>query len=466
MPTDLQSLFDRQRAAYAAEPMPALAVRRDRLARLRAMTSRHADALAAAIAADFGHRSRHETLITDVFTVESAARQAIRHLPGWMRPRRVPTQLHFRPGRNRLLPQPLGVVGVIAPWNYPYYLALTPAVSALAAGNRVLIKPSELVPQTAALMARIIAESFGPDEMAVVTGDVAVAQAFAALPFDHLCFTGSTAVGRLVAQAAARNLTPVTLELGGKSPALLDPSADLPLAALRIAVGKLLNAGQTCVAPDHVLVPRGSVERFADAWLAAVRRLYPRIDGNPDYSAIVTDRHLARLQALIADARERGARVLASHGEQPAGRRLVPRLLLDVDDSMAVLRQEIFGPLLPVVPYDSLDEALARIRRGDRPLALYWFGRDAAARTRVLAETHAGGVTVNDCLWHLGQEHQPFGGIGASGYGAVHGVAGFRAFSKEKPVFLQARVAGTALFRPPYGRRVDWTLRLLRRLAG
>ncbi|KQV60980.1 aldehyde dehydrogenase [Pelomonas sp. Root1217] len=454
-----------QRRAYEAERMPSYEVRRDRLQRLLAMTRQHGEAIAAAMAQDFGHRARQESLLADIFTVESGARHAIKHLRRWMKTRRVATPLHFLPGRNVLMRQPLGVVGIVSPWNYPYYLAMEPAVAALAAGNRVLIKPSELTPATSELMARIVAEHFKPEEMQVITGDAEVGKAFTTLPFDHLFFTGSTAVGRHVAQAAARNLTPVTLELGGKSPAVVDRSCDLRLTASRLAFGKLFNAGQTCVAPDYLLVPREMVEPLSEQILAEMRRMYPRIAGNADYTSIATPRHLARLQGLIADAAERGARVLRSHDEQPDDRRLVPALLLDVPPEATVMQEEIFGPLLPIVGYDKVDEALAHINRGDRPLALYWFGQDGAARDHVMRETHAGGVTINDCLWHLGQEEQPFGGVGASGMGSYHGEWGFRTFSKEKPLFIQSRFAGTKLFQPPYGATFEKLLSLLRRIA-
>ncbi|MEJ6000973.1 coniferyl aldehyde dehydrogenase [Paucibacter soli] len=461
----LHLALEQQRAAYQAEMMPSLAVRRDRLQRVQAMTAKYAEELAAAISQDFGHRARQETLLADVFTVESGVKHALRHLRGWMKARRVPTALQYLPSSNRLLPQPLGVVGVVSPWNYPYYLAMAPALAALAAGNRVMIKPSELTPATSALMARMVAEFFAPEEMQVITGDAEVGRAFTNLPFDHLFFTGSTAVGRLVAQAAAQHLTPVTLELGGKSPALFDRSCDLKLSARRLAFGKLLNAGQTCVAPDYALVPRELVQPLVAELKAAVRGMYPTLDANPDYTSIAASRHHARLQGLLRDAQERGAQLIATHEEAVSGRKLVPHILLNVSDEMAVMREEIFGPLLPIVPYDSVDEALAYIRRHDRPLALYWFGRDGAAQQRVLEQTHAGGVTINDCIWHLGQEDQPFGGVGASGIGAYHGEWGFRTFSKEKPVFIQSAFAGTKLFYPPYGKTFERLLGLLKKIV-
>jgi coniferyl-aldehyde dehydrogenase len=462
----LRLALEQQRAAVASEPFPTLAVRRDRLQRLHRMTTEHAESLATAISQDFGHRARQESLLTEVFTVQSAARHAMRHLKAWMKPRRVPTAMHFWPASNRLLRQPLGVVGIVSPWNYPYNLAFSPALAALAAGNRVMLKPSELTPVTSALMAQIVAQHFAPEEMHVIVGDAEVGRAFTALPFDHLFFTGSTAVGRMVAQAAAKNLTPVTLELGGKSPALVDRSCALETTAERLAFGKLLNAGQTCVAPDYLLAPREMVQPLADAVVKAARRMYPRIDGNPDYSSIVSPRHHARLQALLDDAQAKGAKLVPTHDDKPTDRRLVPHLLLGVNDQMAVMQEEIFGPLLPIVAYDQVDEAINYIRAHDRPLALYWFGSDSRAQKRALEQTHAGGVTVNDCIWHLGQEEQPFGGVGASGMGSYHGEWGFRTFSKEKPVFVQSRFAGTKLFHPPYGGTFERMLGMLKKLAG
>ena len=462
----LRVALEQQRAAFASETFPTLAVRRDRLARVRQMTEKHAQDLAQAIAQDFENRARQETLLTEVFTVQSAVRHAIRHLPGWMKIRRVPTAMHFWPARNRLLRQPLGVVGVVSPWNYPYYLAMAPALAALAAGNRVLIKPSELTPATSELMARMVREHFAPEEMQVIVGDADVGRAFTSLPFDHLFFTGSTAVGRIVAQAAARNLTPVTLELGGKSPALIDRSADIGVTAERLAFGKLLNAGQTCVAPDYVLAPREMVTPLVDAMLSRIRTMYPTLANNPDYTSIVSPRHHARLQGLLDDAQAKGARLVPTHTETLSGRKLVPHLVLDATEQMTVMQEEIFGPLLPIIAYDKPEEALAYVQRHDRPLALYWFGRDAAAQRHAMEQTHAGGVTVNDCIWHLGQEEQPFGGVGASGFGSYHGEWGFRTFSKEKPIFEQTRFAGTKLFYPPYGATFDRMIGMLKKIAG
>lgn len=460
--------FARMRAASRAAPDPSLPARRDALLRLRALLTEPAAAFEEAISDDFGHRSRHETRIAEAYVVEAGIGHALRHLKSWTKTRRVPTEIAFWPGRNRLMWQPLGVVGIVAPWNYPLQLTLAPATAALAAGNRIMLKPSELTPRFSALLAKEVARRFAPDEIAVVEGDAAVGAAFAALPFDHLFFTGSTRVGRMVAEAAARNLTPVTLELGGKSPAIVDASADLAEAAARIAFGKLLNAGQTCVAPDYVLLPKGREDAFAAAWKAEVVRLFGDDPANPDYTGIVYAPHRDRQQALVDDARTKGARVVwatsdpmrwANSGKFP------PCLLFDTTEEMRVRTEEIFGPVLPVVAYDDLDGAIRRIVADERPLALYWFGRNATARDRVLRETVAGGVTIDDCLVHLAQENQPFGGVGASGMGAYHGEWGFRTFSKAKPIFLRPKASGLGLVRPPYGRTFDLVLAALRRLV-
>jgi coniferyl-aldehyde dehydrogenase len=462
-PTDpslpLIRALERMRAAFRKDMVPSLATRRDRLARLAQMTKRYAPDIMDMANADFGHRSRHETLIADLLAVDEGVRYAQRHLRDWMRPRRVPTDIKYRPGFNRLISQPLGVVGVVAPWNYPYQLSMLPALGALAAGNRVMIKPSELAPRTAALMTRIVRESFADDEMMVFPGDAAVGKAFTELPFDHLFFTGSTAVGRIVAQAAARNLTPVTLELGGKSPVIVDVKGSFESIAPKIALGKLFNAGQTCIAPDYALVPRERVEDFAVAMWHAMGVLYPTLAENPDYSSIVNDRHYGRLEGLKADAKERGARFVdvnpAGETLDPANRKLAPALVLDVNDEMRIMREEIFGPLLPVVPYDRLDDALDYINARDRPLALYLFSDTRQGRERALSNTIAGGVTVNGCLTHFAQEAQPFGGVGASGTGAYHGVHGFRTFSKQTAVYYQPRIGIVPLLMPPYGKVLD-----------
>ncbi|CDX24906.1 putative coniferyl aldehyde dehydrogenase [Mesorhizobium sp. ORS 3324] len=457
--------FEAQCRAFEKEPYPSLAVRKDRLKRLLALTEKHEAEICEAIDSDFSGRSAQETRLAELFVVRAGIRHAIRHLRGWMRERRVATSLPFLPGRNRLLPQPLGVVGIVSPWNYPFQLAIAPATAALAAGNRVQLKPSELAPKFSELLARLVEEHFSPDEMCVVVGDAEVGKAFVAMPFDHLLFTGSTAVGRQVALAAAANLTPVTLELGGKSPVIFDPSCDLDAAVASVAYGKLLNAGQTCIAPDYLLVPQGQGAAIAAKLAAAMARLYPRLRDNPDYTAIASERHRQRLSDMIAEARESGAEVTevnpANERLGVSDRKMAPVLVRNAGESLRLMREEIFGPVLPIVEYGTVDEAIGHVNRGERPLALYWFGKDSANRRRVMQETVAGGVTVNDCMMHLVQERQPFGGVGESGMGAYHGEWGFRTFSKEKPIFVQSRLSAGGLLRPPYGRTFERLFRLL-----
>jgi acyl-CoA reductase-like NAD-dependent aldehyde dehydrogenase len=448
--------FERQRAVRDATLLTTAAERRDRLGRLAALLRENVDALCDAVDRDFGGRSPAETRLLEIFPALEAIAHARRHVRGWVRPRRARTGFWFLPGRSRIVPQPLGVVGIVVPWNYPIYLAVGPLAAALAAGNRALVKMSESAPATGALFARLVAERFDPAEVAVVNGDANVARAFASLPFDHLLFTGSTAVGRQVMRAAADNLTPVTLELGGKSPAMVGRGVTVEEAAAKILFGKCVNAGQTCIAPDYALVPRERVEAFVAAARVAVARLYPTLAANPDYSAIIDARHHARLCGYVEEARGRGARVepLNPAAEDLAsGRKIAPTLLLDTPEDARVMREEIFGPLLPVVPYDDLDAAIAYVNARPRPLALYVFDHDRAAVDRVLERTICGGVTVNETLLHIAQEDLPFGGVGPSGMGAYHGRAGFDTFSKLKPVFHQPRVNGLWLLKPPYGKR-------------
>jgi coniferyl-aldehyde dehydrogenase len=468
-PRDLRWLFDAQRDAYAREPYPLLALRYDRLERLAVLIEEHEQEIVAAIGADFGTRPAQETRLAELFVIAAGVRHARRNLSRWMAQQRVPTPVYLWPGRSRLLRQPLGVVGVISPWNYPVQLALLPVLAALAAGNRVMLKPSELTSKTSALLARMVAQHFAPDEFAVVTGGPDVGDAFSRLPFDHLFFTGSTAVGRKIALAAAANLTPVTLELGGKSPALIHADADLRAAAPRLATGKLLNAGQTCIAPDYALVPASRVDALAAAVRDSAASLYPSFRDNPDYSSIVNDAHYRRLTALIDDAVRKGARAVAvdpgAAAPDAPSRKLAPTVLVGVNDSMAIMKEEIFGPVLPIEAYDSLDQAIGKINARPRPLSLYMFGGDAAARRRVLERTAAGGVTIDDTLLHFSNENLPFGGIGASGIGAYHGERGFLTFSHQKAVFIQPRLSLTWLLRPPYGKRFERVLQLLKKIS-
>ncbi|MFN3377698.1 MAG: coniferyl aldehyde dehydrogenase [Burkholderiaceae bacterium] len=476
---DIPSLFQAQYDASRAQVDVPLLLRQERLLRVRKLLVEHGPQLAAAVQADFGMRSPRLTEVADFFVLHTLLSHTLKHLPRWMRPQRVRTPFYLQPARARIERQPLGVVGVIAPWNYPVQLSLGPAITALAAGNRVMLKPSELTPHTSAHLAALVGQFFAPDEFCVVQGDAHTAALFASQPFDHLVFTGSTAVGRKVAQAAAANLTPTTLELGGKSPCIVGTDADLEDAALKIAHGKLLNAGQTCIAPDYVLLPRGREAAFAQAYRAAVQRLFPTIEGNGDYASIITPRHHGRLRTMLREAQTQGAEVIvidpaegrsvpATQGTLGDGvsRQMLPALVLGATSSMQLMQEEIFGPILPVLSYDRLDDAVALINSGPRPLALYWFGRSESVRDDVLRRTVSGGVTVNDTLLHIAHDGLPFGGVGDSGWGAYHGESGFLRFCHQKSVLVQSRWSLGATLYPPYGPRFDRMMGLLRKLIG
>ncbi len=475
-PADIRSLFETQYEASRTQPEVPLLVRRERLLRMRKLIDEHAPVLAAAVQADFGMRSPRLTEVADFFVLRALLSHTLKHLARWSRPQKVRTPMHLQPASAFILRQPLGVVGVISPWNYPVQLALAPAITALAAGNRVMLKPSELTPHTSAQLAALVGQFFAPEEFCVVQGDAATAALVASLPFDHLVFTGSTAVGRKVAQAAAANLTPTTLELGGKSPCIIDTDCNLEEAALKIAHGKLLNAGQTCIAPDYVLLPRGREAAFAEAYRAAVLRLFPQIEGNPDYASIISTRHLARLRTMLQQAQTQGAEVQviepAAKAPRPdhqaslgdgVSRQMAPVLVFGATSAMQLMQEEIFGPVLPVVAYERLDDAVAHINAHPRPLALYWFGNSEATRDDVLRRTVSGGVTVNDTLMHIAHDNLPFGGVGDSGWGAYHGEQGFLRFTHQKSVLVQSRWAMGSLFYPPYGARFDQVMALLRR---
>ncbi len=463
--TTLDDAFSHLKVTYRAQG--ALSYRdRDRaLKALARSIRRRRDDIISAIDADFGGRSRHETLSAEIFTSVAAIRHTLTHLRDWMEPEDRPTFWAMRPSRCQVRYQPLGVVGVISPWNYPVYLAISPIAAAISAGNRVMLKPSELTPKTSDLLAEILHESLGPDIVAVITGDHTVGAAFSRLPFDHLLFTGSTGVGRRVMAAASDNLTPVTLELGGKSPVVLHGSYSVKAAAKRIIYGKLLNAGQTCIAPDYVLCPRDRVGPLVEALKAEVARRYPTLKDNPDYTAVINDRHRDRLAALLSDAEEKGAELVTINpaGEDlSGGRRMAPTLVLNPTADMEIMKEEIFGPLLPIVPCDSVEAALDYVNDHPRPLALYYFDRSRRRARRVLDQTTSGGVTINDTILHVSQEDLPFGGVGPSGMGAYHGFEGFETFSHKKAVLHQSALALTPMIiRPPYGRLLSLVMRLL-----
>ena len=462
---DLAPVLERLRAAQRARGTVSYETRVAWLDKLEKMLLRRKDDIARSISQDFGNRSRVETLVAEVVVTVEGIRHTRAHLKEWMTPRKAEVSWLFQPGRAEVIAQPLGVVGIISPWNYPIQLAAAPLADALAAGNGAMLKPSELTPVTSELIRQMIAETFEPDHVTVVTGGPEVGEAFSRLPFDHLIFTGSTQVGRMVMRAAAENLVPVTLELGGKSPALVGRDYPFATAATRVVSGKLFNAGQTCIAPDYALVPAERRDEFVGAFQRAVAELYPTVVTNGDYTSIVSDRHYARLVAHLDDARAKGARVIEVNpgGETSdrATRKLLPHLVLDATDDMTVMQDELFGPILPVRTYTSIDEAIGYVNDRPRPLALYYFGNDKAETARVIHETTSGGVTVNDVMLHIAQHDMPFGGVGPSGMGAYHGKAGFDALSKLKPVFYQSGINGTGLLRPPFGRMMNVVLKLL-----
>lgn len=464
-PADLPGLLERQRAAWR-EHVPGRAQRLDDLLRLRAAFKARLEDFVRAVGDDFGQRPRVETLMADGLPVIHEIDHVRRHLRRWMRPRRVAAETIFWPARCEILPKPLGVVGIISPWNYPLNLALVPLVDALAAGNHVMLKPSERTPRTSALLAELVAGVFPAERVAVVQGAAEMAAGFASLPFDHLLFTGSTAVGAKVFAAAAPNLTPLTLELGGKSPAIVAPGCVNPRNVGRIAAGKFFNAGQTCIAPDYVLVQEDECEPFAALLGEYVARHYPSPGAPSDYASIVSDVHYARLREWLDDARAQGARVIALPGagaDDPVRRILAPRMVLDAPPSAALVRGEIFGPVLSIVPYREVGDAIGYVNARPRPLALYVFADDGELVRRVLDACTAGSVAVNDCMYQFAQSGLPFGGVGASGIGAYHGHAGFLEFSKQMPVFRQARWSATRWLRPPHGARAEKLLRWLLR---
>jgi coniferyl-aldehyde dehydrogenase len=457
-PEKMRSLLDRQRAALAEEGSPTYDVRIDRTDRLIALLVENKDEIAGTLKEDFGRRSDEASLLTEVLWVVDSYKYNKLHLREWMQPEI--REAMFADADARVEYQAKGVVGVVSPWNFPWNLAFDPIGSVIAAGNRAMLKPSEFTPLTAVLMAKLVNQYFDETELAVVQGGPEIGAAFTALPFDHLIFTGSPKVGSAVMRAASASLTPVTLELGGKSPALIGRSADLGDAVRRILTAKTFNAGQVCLAPDYVLLPSGLEERFVADAKAAVASMYPELKNNPDYTSIINELHFKRLKNWLADAESKGAEVIELNPSSEdlsdvAARRLAPTLLLKVTNDMTVLQEEIFGPLLPVVTYGTLEEAIAFINVRKHPLALYYFSNDTAEEREVLDRTISGGVTINDCMTHAFDHSLPFGGIGSSGMGAYHGKQGFLTFSHARAIYRQSKTPqAELLFRPPFGEPV------------
>lgn len=459
----LTHILANQRAAFLAAGAPSLKQRLDHLLKLKKAILALRTEYEEAISSDFGNRSRFETAVMEIMPVTQGIDYLRKHLRRWMRPQARHVALQFRPASAKVVMQPLGVVGIVSPWNYPLALCLTPLATALAAGNRVMIKPSEYTPRTSALMVSMLGGIFSVEEVAVVTGGPAVGAAFSALPFDHLFFTGSTSVGKVIMRAASENLVPVTLELGGKSPVVVGEDYPVARAASALVYGKLSNAGQTCVAPDYAFIPEARVDAFIAAYVAETRKAYPQGAADQGYASLISQQHYDRLVDLIEDARAKGARIEQIGAKSGASRphTLAPTLVVGATPEMKIMQEEIFGPVLPVVSYRTLDEAIGRINAGDRPLALYVFSDRRNVVERVLSSTTSGSAVVNDTILQFVQDDMPFGGVGPSGMGAYHGEEGFKTFSHAKGVFMQSRLSMAGLMRAPFGGLADRLLRFM-----
>ena len=458
--TEMEAVLRKQRAAHHQMRPEPMSLRKDRIQRAMKLLTDHADDLCKVMAADFGNRSPHQSMITDIAGTVNFGKYCLKHMDKWSRPekRHVQFPLGLLGAKAEVRYEPKGVVGILSPWNFPVNLSFGPLMQIFAAGNRAMIKPSEFTEKTSLLTKELVEEYFTPDECAVFTGGPEVAAAFSELPFDHLIFTGSTATGRKVMESAAKNLVPVTLELGGKSPVFLGESADFAKAGERVALGKMLNAGQICLAPDYLYVPESKQDEAIHGVWQGTANMYPTLLDNEDYASVVTDRHFDRLQELVADARDKGAEVIeVNPGNEDFSntnaRKMPLTILKNVNDDMRAMQEEIFGPVLPVKTYRHIDEAIDYVNDHDRPLGLYFFGQDSDEREKVLSRTISGGVTVNDVIFHVSMEDLPFGGVGPSGMGSYHGVEGFREFSHARSIYTQPKIDVAKLggFKPPYG---------------
>ena len=456
-----------QREAFENESPVTLATRISRLDRCIALIVDHQDALCAAVNEDFGCRSSRVTRMSDLFTSLNSLKFVRKHVSRWMRPerRRAPFPMNLFGARAEIHYQPKGVVGIMSPWNVPVNTVFSPLADVLGAGNRAMIKPSEFNPHTVALLSELFSSYFDTTEIAVISGGPDVGAAFSALPLDHLIFTGAGEVGKRVMQSAAQQLTPVTLELGGKSPVIVSRSARLGEAAEKIITGKAMNAGQVCISPDYCFVPEEQLEAFVKHCQDTIANQYPTVVDNDDFVSIISERHYDRLRGYIDEAREKGARVvpLASAGEQwddRARHRMPVHLVIDPAEDLQVMQEELFGPVLCIRSYRQLQHCITDINSRPRPLALYYFGRDKDEQHQLITRTTAGGMCINDIGVHFACDDLPFGGVGASGMGHFHGREGFKTFSHAKSVFHQGflnlpKLSGTL---PPYGDKVDGLL--------
>ena len=458
--TALADTFLQQKEYFASNTYPSYQERINDLVKLKAMLIDNQEAFIDAMSQDFGHRSAADSRIGDILTTVMGINYAIKKLKKWMKPDKKHIGILFQPAKGQVVYQPKGVIGIIAPWNYPIFLTLGPLTTALAAGNTAMVKMSEYTPKTNTLLAQLIADIFPRNKVAIVCGDADMAAAFSSITFDHLFFTGSTSVGKLVMKAAAENLVPVTLELGGKSPTIIDNDIDIKTAVSRLILGKTLNAGQTCVAPDYIFCPENKVAELTQAFQTAYQSMYPSIEKNDDYSCIINDGQKSRLDSLLADAKTQGATItpLSKGSDDNTCRKMPLTLITDVNDDMTVMQQEIFGPLLPIIGYKNINEAIAYINSKPRPLALYICSFNKSFQQQVLLNTHAGGVCINDAAFHVAVDDLPFGGIGASGMGQYHGDEGFKTFSHGKAVLSRGRISFGSLLFPPFGNKIHQIL--------
>ncbi|AOE49099.1 coniferyl aldehyde dehydrogenase [Kangiella sediminilitoris] len=464
----IQAYLEHLQQQYKLEPYPDLKRRLKLLDSLRAMLTENESAITEAVCKDFGYRSPFETELAEIYPSLKAISHTKKQLSGWMESEKRGVSLWFKPARARIMYQPVGVVGIIVPWNYPLYLALGPLVSALAAGNRVMLKVSEFTPQFSLLFTRLCEQYLGPDWVKVVYGGPDVGAEFSGLAFDHLLFTGSGEIGKKVMKAASDNLTPVTLELGGKSPTIIDKSFPIKTATERLLFGKLLNGGQTCLAPDYAFISNEDIDQFIEKAKKVAKKFYPEWE-NKGYTSLASNKQVERYQYMLADAKAKGATIIplweadgASESHIKNGK-ATPLLIMDTTEDMQVRQQEIFGPMLPVVPYGDHQDVIRYINSQPRPLALYLFSNKQSVIKNYMLNTISGGVTLNDTILHVSQEELPFGGIGASGMGQYHGVEGFKTFSKAKSIFKQSRFAGTNLMYPPANKLSRLLLKLMKR---
>ena len=466
----MNSTLQMQRDAYLKEGIVSAETRIDRLQRGVDVLIKYNEKITDALNTDFTCRPREVTLLTDVGAGIAPMKHAIKHLRSWMKPEKRPTMFPFNlvGGRSRIEYQPLGVVGIIAPWNFPVNMVFAPLAGVLAAGNRAMIKPSEFTPATSALMAEMIAEAYDPAEIAIFDGGPEVGQAFSNLPFDHMIFTGATSIARHILTAAARNLVPVTLELGGKSPVVISRSADIEKSLGRIMTGKTLNAGQICLAPDYLLVPEEKLHEVIAAAQKAVAQMYPRILDNPQYTSVINERHFQRLNGYLAEASERGQKIIPINpakedfSTQQGTLKIPPTLIPEPADDLKMMEEELFGPLLPIRTYNNFEETISYINSKPRPLAAYYFGDDKQEETALISRTTSGGVCINDVVMQVAQEDLPFGGVGPSGMGAYHGLKGFQTFSHAKSIYRQAsiNIAKLGGMLPPYGKATESTIKM------